>query len=77
MGSKITYDFSKLRGKVKEKLGSQALFAMKIGWSERTASLKLNGKKEWKQREIVKACKVLSIPEREISTYFFTVKVQN
>lgn len=73
----MLYDYSKLSGKIKECCGSQASFAGRIGLSERSVSLKFNNLREWKQKEIQKACAVLGIKEREIPIYFFTPKVQN
>lgn len=67
------YDYRKLLGKIVERVGTQAAFAEKIGRSERTVSLKLNGKRAWTQVEISKACEVLDIPVSEINNYFFTL----
>lgn len=67
------YDYSKLLGKIVERVGTQAAFAEKIGRSERTVSLKLNGKRAWTQVEISKACEVLDIPVSEINDYFFAL----
>ena len=73
----MIYDYSKLSGKIKEVCGSQAVFAELIGLSERTVSLKLNNKKEWKQGEIEKRCKILNIGRDEITIYFFEPSCQN
>ena len=67
------YDYSKLLGKIVERVGTQAAFAEKIGRSERTVSLKLNGKRAWTQVEISKACEVLDIRVSEINNYLFTL----
>lgn len=67
----MPYDYSKLYGLIAEKCGTQAVFAEKIGLSERSVSLKLNGKIGWKQGEIAKACEVLDISPENIPTYFF------
>lgn len=72
----MIYDYSRLLGKIKEICGSQAVFSAKIGLSERTVSLKLNGKKGWKQPEIERICEVLKIDRRKIPIYFFSAKVQ-
>lgn len=69
----MPYNYSKLLGRIVEKVGTQSCFAEKMGLSERTVSLKLNGKIGWKQNEIAKACEVLSIADREIPAYFFTM----
>lgn len=71
----MSYDYRKVLGRIIEKYGVQYAFAKAAGWSERTCSLKLSGKVEWKQSEISKACKLLDIPEVDISIYFFNSKV--
>ncbi len=73
----MSYDLSKLRGKIIEKYGTLGAFAKAMGWSERTNSLKINGKNEWKQSEILIASNLLGIHPYEIDTYFFNVEVQN
>lgn len=73
----MAYDYSKLNGRIVEKCGTQAVFADRMGLSERTVSLKLNNKVAWKQPEMQKAAVILKFPETEIQTYFFTMKVQN
>ena len=72
----MPYNYAKLLGRIVEKVGTQSNFAEKMGLSERTISLKLNGKIGWKQTEISKACEVLGIEDIEIPAYFFTVGVQ-
>ncbi len=73
----MSYDYSRLKGKIIEKYGSNAKFAEDMEWSERTLSLKLNNKVAWKQPEIVKAIDLLSLDENDITGYFFKLKVQN
>lgn len=73
----MSYDYSKLTGKIKEVCGKQSEFAIKMGWSERTASLKLNCIRDWKQSEMEKACDILGFDIVEIPIYFFTPLVQN
>lgn len=72
----MPYNYNKLLGRIVEKVGTQGAFAEKMELSERTVSFKLNGKVEWKQSEIAKACEVLSIRDEEIPTYFFVLAVQ-
>lgn len=71
----MAFDYSKLKGRIKEKVDTQASFAEKIGISRVSLSLKLNGKTEFSQREIESACRVLDIAPEEIHDYFFTEKV--
>ncbi|RHV86922.1 DUF739 family protein [Clostridium sp. OF09-36] len=72
----MAYDYRKLKGRIVEIYGKQQLFAVAMGWSERTCSLKLSNRVFWKQPEITRASKLLKIKENEIQQYFFTVDVQ-
>ena len=72
----MSYDYSKLNGRIVEKCGTKAAFARKIGLSERSVSLKLHNKVPWKQTEIQKSAEVLEFPISDIQSYFFTIKVQ-
>lgn len=69
----MPYNYSRLLGRIVEKFGTQYKFAEAMGLSERTVSLKLNGKIDWKQSEIEKACDILDIDKFVICEYFFTV----
>jgi hypothetical protein len=69
--------YSKLIGRIAEKVGTQGEFAARMNLSERSVSLKLNGKVGWKQEDIVKACAVLDIPATSLHDYFFASTVQN
>ena len=57
----MPYNYKKLLGRIVEVCGTQASFADRMGLSERSVSLKLNGQRPWKQLEISKACQVLDI----------------
>lgn len=67
----MPYNYAKLLGRITELCGTQAKFANALGLSERSVSLKLNGKIGWKQSEIAKACEILRIESTEIGNYFF------
>ena len=54
----MAVDYSKLNGRIVEKCGTQAVFADRMGLSERTVSLKLNNKVAWKQPEMQKAAEI-------------------
>lgn len=73
----MAFNYNKLRGRIIEKYGSQSVFAKDFGCSERTLSLKMTGKRPWKQAEILKAIKLLGLSEDDIQDYFFTLEVQN
>lgn len=70
------FDYSKVRGKIREVFGTQESFAKSMGISSTTISDKLNNKTEWTQKEIDKAIELLNISKDQIPTYFFTEKVQ-
>lgn len=72
----MSFDYSKLLGKIVEVYGTQQKFSDAMNLSERSISLKLNGKTGWKQSEIVQASNLLGIPAELISQYFFAQKVQ-
>lgn len=71
------YDYSKLNGKIVEVCRTQAVFASKMGLSERSISLKLNNKIPFNQLEIERAMDILKIDIKEIQNYFFKKEVQN
>ena len=73
----MDFDYSKLRGKIVEKFGTQTEFSKAMNLSERTMSLKLNGGRAWKQDEICRAVGLLELSNEDIQDYFFTLKVQN
>lgn len=73
----MAFDYSKLRGKIVEKFGTQTEFSKAMNLSERTMSLKLNGERAWKQDEICRAVGLLELSNEDIQDYFFTLKVQN
>lgn len=72
----MQFDYSKLRGRITEKVGTQSELSRLTGISEHTLSLKLKGRFGWKQIEILKICKVLEIPFEQIPVYFFAPRVQ-
>jgi transcriptional antiterminator len=69
-------DFSKLRGRIIEKFRTGKNFAEAMGMSTRTLSMKLNGCREFKPTEIVKALSLLELKAEDVQVYFFTLKVQ-
>lgn len=73
----MAFNYNKLRGRIVEIYGSQIEFAKAMQWSERTLSLKMNGKIPWKQTDIVTAVRLLGLSETDIQEYFFAVEVQN
>ncbi len=74
----IQYDFSKVRGRIKEKLGSEAKFAEKLEMSSAALSSKFNNRSDFTATEISRATDedVLDIPMEEIGVYFFTRQLE-
>lgn len=71
----IMFDYSKLRGRVKEKGYSQSQVADMIGIAPATYSQKINNKSVFTQDEISRIIKAVDIPMSDIGSYFFTPKV--
>ncbi len=65
------FDYSRLKGRIREKLGTQKKYGEMIGLSDRSVSLKLDNKRPFTQQDIVKSVTVLDITISEIPLYFF------
>lgn len=72
----MPYDYRKLRGRIREKFGTQAEFSRNIGLSEVSVSNKLNNVVDWGQDEMESAIVALDIPFSDIHSYFFTHQVE-
>lgn len=72
----LLFDYSKVRGKIKEVFGTQSAFAEAMTMSPVSLSEKLNNKVQFSQKEIDRACDLLQIAKEEIPIYFFTPKVK-
>lgn len=70
------YDYSKLKGRIVEILGTQKNFAEKMELSNTSIISKMAGRVDFTQGEIKKASKILAITIEEIPEYFFKEKVQ-
>ena len=71
------YDYSKLKGRIREKIGSQREYARLLNISNASASAKLNSTVAFSITEMDKSLKILDIPVEQIYDYFFTKKVEN
>ncbi len=69
------FDYSKLRGKIREHGFTQEGLAKELNVAPATLSLKLNNASEFTQSEIREICGLLNISGKEISDYFFSRKV--
>lgn len=69
------YDYSKLRGRVKEKIGTDGAFAKALGRTANYMTRIFQNKTALDSKDILRACEVLEIGPEEIGLYFFTLKV--
>lgn len=69
------YNYSKLKGKIRELDITLNQFAQIIGITEQTLNLRLQDKRPFKQDEIMKAMEYFNEPVENIHIYFFTRKV--
>ncbi len=65
------FDYSKLKGRIREVCGTYSVFAEKLGCSLNTLSSKLNNKNEFTQSDIIKSTRILNIDVNEVPAYFF------
>lgn len=70
------YDYSKLKGRIKEILGDQGKYADILKLSEASISAKLNSKVPFSITEMDITVNALKIPKEQIYDYFFTKKVE-
>lgn len=71
----MAYDYSKLKGKIIEKCGSQTKFKELMGISHTSINKKLNNKVQFTQEDIEKAIDILELKKEDIPQYFFKLKV--
>lgn len=67
----MNFNYSKLRGKIRECGLTQKQLAEAIHISKATLSAKLNGQFAFTQKEILSIGAELNIPKNELGDYFF------
>jgi hypothetical protein len=72
MVSNTKFNYSKLKGRIKEKCGTSYNFAKLLGCSNNTLSAKINNASDFSQTEILRSVDILGLKTEDISTYFFT-----
>lgn len=72
---KPNFNHRKLRGKIKEKFGSESKLAKTIGLSPTSLSYRLNNGVEFSSTEIYRIIAVLDLESSEIKEYFFEENV--
>jgi len=71
----LPYNYSKLKGKIREMEMTQSDFARQLGITEQTLNLRFKNKRPFKQEEIEKTMILFNEPIENIHIYFFTKKV--
>lgn len=67
----MAYNYARLKGRIKERYGTQEAFAAAMAMSAAALSARLNSVTSFTQGEIDKACQLLSVPDGDIRSYFF------
>ena len=70
------FDYSKLRGRIREKYGTEQKFAVTMGIGRVSLSSKLNNESDFTRKQMLRAAEVLDLDATQIPEYFFTVIVQ-
>lgn len=67
-------NYSKLRGRIKEKFGNEKNFSIALKISYSTLNKKLNNIYDFSQSEIALAKELLDISDKDLGIYFFCKK---
>lgn len=67
----MAYNYSKLLGRIKEMGYTQESLCAEIPMDRSVFSLRINGKRSFRQGEIESICEILDINVEDISKYFF------
>ena len=72
----MNYDYSKLKGKIRELGITQNEYARYIGITEQSLILRFKNKRRFRQEEMQKTMELFEEPIKNVHIYFFTQKVQ-
>lgn len=70
------FNYSKLKGRIIEKIGSFSEYANMLGMSYQSLNMKLNGNRKFSQDQILKSANILDIDIQDIGIYFFNLNVE-
>lgn len=76
MTEKIEYDYSKLRGAIREKRLTQEQVGDGVGFSKVAINRKLANKSTFNSDEIIAIMNLLGLDQEEVKSYFFVQKVR-
>ena len=72
----MAFDYRKLRGRIREKYGTEQNFAAAMGMGRVSLSVKLNNEGDFTRKQMLKAAELLGLDAAQIPEYFFTLEVQ-
>ena len=67
----MEFKYAKLRGRIKEKYGTERDFSEALGITQMSLSRKFNGKTQFSSNDIQEMSRLLEIPLEEAGQYFF------
>lgn len=67
----VKFNYSRLKGRIVEKCGTQGAFANRVGISTVALTQKLKGRVAFKNDEIIHMARILDIPTSDLPRYFF------
>ena len=67
----MSFDYGKLRGRIRERYGTEQKFAAAMGIGRVSLSQKLNNECDFTRKQMLKAAELLEIESRDIPEYFF------
>lgn len=67
----MDFNYEKLRGRIREKVRSDTVFAKRLGLSKTSLSLRLSNRLHFSQCDIYNSMRILQIPPEELESYFF------
>lgn len=67
----MEFKYAKLRGRIKEKFGTEREFSEALGIAQVTLSRKFSGKTQFSSNDIKQMSVLLDIPLEEAGQYFF------
>ena len=70
----MTFNYKKLRGRIREKYGTQASLSEYLEMSRVSLCHRLNNNIEFSQKEILQVCQLLDISKEEIPVIFLLLK---
>ena len=71
----MVFNYSKLKGRIVEKYGTQCNFADHYGITRQMMNNKMRGRNGISTKDIIKMSEMLEIPKEQIGDYFFTPTV--